>query len=523
MMGNIFAKFKNDVPTAMAYYDQALKVNPTDNIAVNNIGANLMQQGKIEEAKKYFHEAIKINKEYPNTHFALAMIAEIEGDLLSAFNSTVEALKLNKSKDGLYQNSVKQAFDIARRIVQEGRGKQIAKEFLHRLEFEGGKEIVSVEDPTLTTAAKIEFAEYYGREKHLVKYKPDYPAVEHLIMHELLHLALVIEARAADANLLFTSTQEHKAAFTKSIVFAMQKLRDKGISATAIDQFAAGLFTGLNLQVYNAPIDLFIENIMYRDHADLRAYQFLSLYALIQQAVKAVTDTKIISLSPKPIVSKSKIYNIVSALQFRDLFGIDLIAEFKADGIELKQAKSFYEEFLSNKDTKKPAIEYELVLHWAEELKLDSYFELIHESDLRKRTNTDELLECIEKDPFDLDSKNPYKKREQEQFQKSQDAIGTNMAVVMFMVDALRYFEGKSKDDIKKTAFEIALQGTQGYSPDKKDYRINSIPDKLFSGYHILAYYYVSWMLAIPDMVSQLELPYEAEYRLAISMHKPKH
>ncbi len=81
MMGNIFAKFKNDVPTAMKYYDQALVANPKDNIAINNIGANLMQQGKIEEAKKYFWEALKINDQYPNTHFALGMIAERENEL----------------------------------------------------------------------------------------------------------------------------------------------------------------------------------------------------------------------------------------------------------------------------------------------------------------------------------------------------------------------------------------------------------------------------------------------------------
>ena len=60
MMGNIFAKFKNDVPTAMKYYDQALVANPNDNIAINNIAANLLQQGKLDEAKKYFWEAIKL-------------------------------------------------------------------------------------------------------------------------------------------------------------------------------------------------------------------------------------------------------------------------------------------------------------------------------------------------------------------------------------------------------------------------------------------------------------------------------
>jgi hypothetical protein len=108
-----------------------------------------------------------------------------------------------------------------------------------------------------------------------------------------------------------------------------------------------------------------------------------------------------------------------------------------------------------------------------------------------------------------------------DKFQKSQEQVGTNMAVTMFMVDALQFFEGKPKEEIKKIAYEIAMQGAQGYRPDKDDYSINSIKGKTFSGYHILAYYYVSWSMAIPEMVSQLNLPYEAEYKMALTMHKP--
>lgn len=103
MLGNIFAKFKNDIETAMKYYDQALKVNPDDNITINNIGANLMQQGKLQEAKKYFWKAAEINDEYPNTHFALSMIAEIEDDLQTAFKSAVQAIKLCNQKNDLYK------------------------------------------------------------------------------------------------------------------------------------------------------------------------------------------------------------------------------------------------------------------------------------------------------------------------------------------------------------------------------------------------------------------------------------
>ncbi|MEI7670260.1 MAG: tetratricopeptide repeat protein, partial [Pseudomonadota bacterium] len=239
MMGNIFAKFKNDVPTAMKYYDQALIVNPNDTITINNIGANLMQQGKLEEAKKYFWEAIKINDQYPNTHFALGLIAEMENDLHSSFYSTIQAIKLNKNKDALYQNSVKQAFDIARKIIEAGEGKKIFTEYRHKLEFEGGKVIDLTEDTTIPTAAKIEFAENYDRPNHIVKYKPKYIAVEHLIMHELVHLDFVIDARNKELNQLFVSTQQQKSEFIRGLDSTIKKFHKMGISEDAIANYCS--------------------------------------------------------------------------------------------------------------------------------------------------------------------------------------------------------------------------------------------------------------------------------------------
>ena len=386
-----------------------------------------------------------------------------------------------------------------------------------------GKEIDIVEDAGIPTAAKIEFAENYNKEKHIVKYKPEYPAVEHLIMHELVHLDFVIEARKEDLNQLFTSTQQHKAAFINGIETTIKKLNKMGIAEDAIASYCSGLFDGMNRQVYNTPIDLFIEDFLYNEFAELRPYQFLSLYSLIQEGIKAVTDKKMVELSPTDIVSKSKVLNIVTALQYKELYGIDCTKDFQATPTELKQAQGFYEEYGQYKDNKEPAEEYELVLHWAEDLQLDKNFELINEKEYRtKRTDIDNLLASIEKDPYDVESKDPYKERDMKKFQQSQQKIGTNMAVVMFMVDALQYFDGKPKEEIKKVAFEIAMFGTQGYSPDKKDYSVPSIPNKQFSGYHILAYYYVSWSLAVPEMVTQLQLPYDKEYELATSMHKPK-
>lgn len=523
MMGNIFAKFKDDIPTAMKYYDQALIANPKDYITINNIGANLMQQGKLEEAKKYFYEALKINDQYANTHFALGMIAEMEEDMQSAFYSTIQSIKLNKSKDVLYQNSVIKAFDISKKIIATDLGKKIFREYRYKLEIEGDRKIDIVQDEEISTAAKFEFAENYKKEFHIVKYKPGSPAVEHLIMHELVHLDFVIEARKSELNQLFVSTQHHKTEFIKGLEPTIKKFNKMGVSEKSIADYCNSLFEGINLQIFNTPIDLFIENFLHNEYVDLRPFQFISLYTILQDSIKAITDKNIIEISPKEIVSKSKVYNLVNALQFKELFGLDFIKDFNATQIEMKLATDFYEEYNQYKDDKEPAEEYELVLHWAEDLKLDKNFELVNEQEYRtKRTDIDNLLSSIEKDPYDLDSKDPYKQREMDKFQKSQEEIGLNMSVAMFMVDALQFFESKSQDEIKNIAFEIAMQGTQGYRPDKDDYRINSVKGKLFSGYHILAYYYVSWSLAIPEMVSQLNLPYESEYKLALTMHKPK-
>ncbi|TXD57961.1 hypothetical protein ES044_13685 [Polaribacter sp. IC066] len=62
--------------------------------------------------------------------------------------------------------------------------------------------------------------------------------------------------------------------------------------------------------------------------------------------------------------------------------------------------------------------------------------------------------------------------------------------------------------------------GTQGINPQKENYAIPSIAHSSFSGYKTLAYYYVSWAIAMPDALQQLQLPFEKEYKLATKFLK---
>jgi len=90
--------------------------------------------------------------------------------------------------------------------------------------------------------------------------------------------------------------------------------------------------------------------------------------------------------------------------------------------------------------------------------------------------------------------------------------------------------EGKSKDDdiyylnylpkekVKEIALEIAQAGIHGIDPNKDGYKLAHVTGKKFSGSQFLAWYYVSWSMAMPDAVDMLGLPYGKEYELAQKM-----
>lgn len=156
-------------------------------------------------------------------------------------------------------------------------------------------------------------------------------------------------------------------------------------------------------------------------------------------------------------------------------------------------------------------------MNWAEDLKLDPYHELIDKAKYRnERSSIDAMITTLESgEAMDTDC---VEQREMDKFQKYQSESGTNMAIVMYMVDALKHFDGMANDKIKEIAYEIAMQGKTGYKTDG-NYTLSLILKKEFTGHKILAYYYVSWALSMPDVLGELQLPFGHEYEVAMGMH----
>ena len=523
MIGNIFGKFKKDIDTAKKYYDKVIENNPYDHIAITNLGTNYLQNGKLEEGLKCFEQSYTVNKEYPNTILGMGLVNEKLGNTLIAFEFGVQCLKKCTPNDAEIQ---KHAIDFvlrnAKKYHAENNGERVFLEYKSYVEGLCKKPIRVEVNNEIDTAAKIEFAETYNREFHLIKYKSSYLGVFHLMMHEIAHLHFVIEARNIDSNMQFVSNNQQFNQFKSDFQKYADNLVKSGLPIESGEKFLYSLFHGINLQLFNTPVDLFIEDRLYELYQEIRPIQFLSLIQMLTEGANAVSNKDAVKYTPPKILAVSKILNMVNALHLKALFGLDILSDFKASPTELKQTKDLFQEFFQYRDDKAAGEEYEIIQHWGEDLQLSNYFSITKEPSVSKSKSLEKTIESIENDPFGFDDNKELKQKEMDDFLQSKKETGINMAVVMYMVDALEYFMPLTQKQIKDIAYQIALVGTQGISPDGKGYKIPNIKGKDFSGYHLLAYYYVSFAISAPELLNDLRLPYNSEYSLAKTLFKPK-
>ena len=285
MMGNILAKFQNDVPTAMKYYDQAIQVNPNDNIAINNLGTNFLQSGKIKEGLEYLEKAYAVNKDYPNTIYGIGLANEMLGNNLIAFEFAVEGYKKCKPQDReIKRHCAELILDSSKKYLASFSGEKTFLEYKSYVEKLCQRPVKVVVDNDLKTAAKLEYAENHERDTHLIKYKSDHIGVYHLMMHELTHLQFATEARKENVNMQFITTGNQKKKFKGDFPKSYENLRKSGIPENSIEMISLIHFMKeLMYNFYSTPIDLFIEDRLHEMYQELRPIQFLSILKMLNE------------------------------------------------------------------------------------------------------------------------------------------------------------------------------------------------------------------------------------------------
>ena len=518
MMGNIYTRYKNDPDTSLLYFESALKHFPNGFTAANNIAHRYFTLNDLPRAKSFFNKALDLKPDYPNAYLGLAYVAEKEGDIPTSFSFTTSALKNIPVKDrGMFEQATKMVMSLAERWCATSEANHIFEAFREDLETRFGQPVKAEISEELSTPAKMEFAHIYERPYHLIRYRPSAKFVDHLKCHELVHLLLVEEAQAAGNNQLFLSGGPFRAEYLRTTGRQRMLFAKEGYPDDVADKFLTSVFNGITSQMFNAPLDMFIEDYLYKTYPTLRPFQFLSWMHLIQTGIEGVTAKLAQKFSPPEILHASKVLNLTHAFHFRDLFGIDLTTQFQATPQQMKQAKAFWDEYNEYRPDRQPAEEYELVQHWGDDLGLSHIFNLVDEQDYLAKPKTIEgLLESISQDPYGLESDINTKAKEQEKFDKHQAEIGLNMAVVMYMQGAIEYMKDLPAEEVKALAFEFATGSIHGIKTNgKEEYSVASIPGKPFTGFQYLAWYYTAWVLHNPAMVDKLGLDYGKEWKLA--------
>jgi tetratricopeptide (TPR) repeat protein len=517
LMGNIYLKSENDTQTALTYFDQIIEADPKNYLALSNIGGIFLRLDKLNLAERYFKSALKVNPAFVNALHGMGITEMRKNNTLKAFNFGVTGLKACQPKDSQMKEVLYDfLLSASNQYFKEGSKMDLVADYITQLENVSGKEIQIQVNKDLKVNAKIEIAENYDRNYHLVSYRPDSPRIEHLICHELTHLKLILQARETNENLLFSSDQNHSNNFQKLMEPAIKKLSSDGLPEENIKGFVESVFHGLNSRVFNAPIDLFIEDLLHSEFKELRPYQFISMIDMDKLSLQAVTDQQILDITPSTIISKVKVYNALTARQTDNLYGTSLESRYPLSHKEKGLLDQFWNEFLEYRNDREPGEEYELVQNWANDLELNTFFKFKSDPyNSKKVQDLSEVLTKIESNPLGTDNFSSEEEDEMKKFLAANVDLKINMAIFLHMVDAIKFFKNLDPQRIQEIAMELALLGNTGIDPNKTGYKVSFLKGEGFSGNKVLAFMYVSIARSLPDLLSELKMPFEKEYDLA--------
>lgn len=486
-----------------------------------------MERKDYEGALPYMEKAMAIDDKYANSYYGLALCYYKLERYKDAFEVCYKgALKSvdRPENPAVREELVKLYVTVAKEYSDNTNYINVWKGIKDELEAVDHVNIRIVEDKSLNVHAKMEYAPLHAAKEHVIRYNPDKDFVEHLFIHEMMHLKMNQQATKANRAKAVVSSQATRNAFKKRYLSFMKK-KHSHIPSSELDKVIYGLADGLGLQLMNCPLDLMVEHLIHKNYQIVRPIQMLSLFHMEQDNINAVKQAAQNGFFPKEIVYANKVMNLVTSMHFKEMYGINLIGQYHPTKQELEHANDLYEEFKAYIDTYKAGDEYEMLEYFVQSFNMEELIEIVDESqvtggmkaDLSMRGDLKDLAEgALSEDDADVANA---------QFALNhQDGANPTetMMMSMYMLGAMEYFDTLSNQDIHRIAIGIAMVGVTGIDPKKK-YSIKSMPDKEFGGYQLLAWYYVSWARAIPEKLDKLGLPFSKAYESALQMYNAKH
>jgi tetratricopeptide (TPR) repeat protein len=171
---------------ARRHYSEAIRLYPDYFEAHGNLAALLVEEGKLEEASRHYSEALRINPNYVEGHNDLAMV-------LGKLGKPEEAMKHYSEAIRIYPDSFRANFNLAAILAGQGRLEEAAKRYSEAIRiYPGSFEAHSNLAAILAQQGRLDEAVRHYSEA--LSIKPD-----HERLHYNLGLALAGQGKVDEA------------------------------------------------------------------------------------------------------------------------------------------------------------------------------------------------------------------------------------------------------------------------------------------------------------------------------------
>lgn len=219
------------------------------------------------------------------------------------------------------------------------------RDILNTVEELTEKKFRFIPNNKITSHAKLKMARE-DMENHIVYYKEGVDQrINHIIAHECGHILRIYEAAPSERLIPYFSSKnyEHALEESRKDIENISKI----IHKSKLNQLIEMLFKGLVMQLTNQPVDLKIEEWIYKDYPGLRELQKISFKSQLHEAVGGLNE-KIRTITPSKIyeASHSMNYSYFNVLAKKTKFDFDSVYdnfEFEDKGRLLIETMSKYE------------------------------------------------------------------------------------------------------------------------------------------------------------------------------------
>lgn len=383
LLGNLYVRQKRH-RDAVPLYERSLALE-RNLYALNNLGAVQAELGDIPQALATLREASQLDPKYPNTWFGIGLALSRLEDL-SRLTEAIAALDKCLSLIGTRDRSP-EIWDAARALLGDlvqieareevPRAQDAVRTALVDLTVHQHEEIRIEEETLRGVLAKIELAWVHERSYHrLVVGTSPGPEREHHILHELQHLYLMRAARDAGTNLWFASTAASREVAIRSMGAEITRIAAIGYPAAAVTEMTLGSIDGLLGQLFNFPLDLFIEARLQERYPQYRELFYVSIKSQLETASSIAHDARLKAATPNQIFRANAAMNGAYALWFEDRYPrrTDLLSRFKQTDT-WPIARKLYTVWLHDSKRWEPGAEYKWIDSWAGFLGLRDWYE----------------------------------------------------------------------------------------------------------------------------------------------------